>query len=354
MYTIGSQRIYLELLLFAVIALSLMTYSFYFTNRIINTSGPLIEATEKIILETTLAHLRFEEVLSGDRHEDMNVVWRHLERADWYVQTILQGGENTTTTILPLENPLLRQQFREVLDKIATFRKVTEERFKLHTSKAPLTDITQRYHAVFSGFLAFADKVEEHVFEFTSKEIMVCRFVQWILVFIILFLFVMAGKIFIYHHRHQGEYTRLLEKEITERRRGENKIKQAYLEQQALAEIMRISLQPLTLQEMLEGALDVLLSSPLLKLEKKGSIFLARDGEDMLGLAVQNGFPSHLQVSCNILPFGRCLCGRAAENREIIFSSHLDERHEITYEGMQPHGHYCVPILTGTIIYSGY
>jgi len=32
--------------------------------------------------------------------------------------------------------------------------------------------------------------------------------------------------------------------------------------------------------------------------------------------------------------------------RKIQFSDHLDERHEISYEGMRPHGHYCAPILS--------
>jgi len=47
------------------------------------------------------------------------------------------------------------------------------------------------------------------------------------------------------------------------------------------------------------------------------------------------------------IPLGRCLCGRAAEAREVVFSEHVDERHEFCCEDMRPHGHYCVPILRG-------
>jgi GAF domain-containing protein len=46
-----------------------------------------------------------------------------------------------------------------------------------------------------------------------------------------------------------------------------------------------------------------------------------------------------------MLPFGKCLCGRAAASREIVYFNHLNEAHEISYEGMQPHGHYCIPIM---------
>ncbi|MGB9858056.1 MAG: PAS domain S-box protein, partial [Dictyoglomaceae bacterium] len=50
-------------------------------------------------------------------------------------------------------------------------------------------------------------------------------------------------------------------------------------------------------------------------------------------------------MKCRKVPFGKCLCGRSAERKEIIFSSHLDENHEIRYEGIEEHGHYCVPII---------
>ncbi len=42
-----------------------------------------------------------------------------------------------------------------------------------------------------------------------------------------------------------------------------------------------------------------------------------------------------------------CLCGRAAASGETVFSSNsADKRHDVIYEGMMPHGHYCVPIKT--------
>jgi len=47
-----------------------------------------------------------------------------------------------------------------------------------------------------------------------------------------------------------------------------------------------------------------------------------------------------------MLPFGKCLCGKAAASRELVFSSHVDEQHEIRFDGISPHGHYCIPIMT--------
>jgi len=55
---------------------------------------------------------------------------------------------------------------------------------------------------------------------------------------------------------------------------------------------------------------------------------------------------SELQSICAEVPFGHCLCGRAALSGDILFTSSIDERHENQFAGMQPHGHYCVPIKT--------
>jgi serine phosphatase RsbU (regulator of sigma subunit) len=47
------------------------------------------------------------------------------------------------------------------------------------------------------------------------------------------------------------------------------------------------------------------------------------------------------------MPLGRCLCGHAASTGEIVFADCVDARHEVRYAGILPHGHYCVPILSG-------
>jgi putative nucleotidyltransferase with HDIG domain len=53
-----------------------------------------------------------------------------------------------------------------------------------------------------------------------------------------------------------------------------------------------------------------------------------------------------LMPMCARVPFGRCLCGRAANSGKTEYADRIDERHEIRYENISPHGHYCVPILS--------
>jgi len=115
--------------------------------------------------------------------------------------------------------------------------------------------------------------------------------------------------------------------------------------QHALDTILSLSLTPLSLREVMSASLDAILSIPGFELLKQGAIFLAAKDEQTLEMAVQRNLPDSLQKSCGRLPFGRCLCGKAAASREIVFTNRLNEQHEITYDGIQPHGHYCVPIM---------
>ena len=130
-------------------------------------------------------------------------------------------------------------------------------------------------------------------------------------------------------------------------RESQERLEQNYHLQNVMSNILHYSLRPVSLGEILKFSLDAILSEPVFSLKKKGSIFIADDSNEMLMLEVHRGLDVAMQNICAGVPFGKCLCGRAASSREIIFSSSVDGRHENTYEGMLPHGHYCVPILSG-------
>ncbi len=117
--------------------------------------------------------------------------------------------------------------------------------------------------------------------------------------------------------------------------------------QTVLSRILHISLETATLEELLQRTLDLLLSLPWLSLQSKGSVFLVEEDSTTLVMKAQRGLTEQVQGSCGRVPFGKCLCGRAAATQQIVFADRVDARHEICYPGMPPHGHYCVPILSG-------
>jgi PAS domain S-box-containing protein len=116
--------------------------------------------------------------------------------------------------------------------------------------------------------------------------------------------------------------------------------------QNILNNLLRLSLEELSMQETLERALEQIIGIPWLPTEPKGGIFLTSEDEPkVLLLRASHNMAIPLLKSCARVPFGTCLCGRAAQSREILFTDCVDQQHEIRYEGMQPHGHYNVPIV---------
>ncbi|MGB2805029.1 MAG: PAS domain S-box protein [Candidatus Zixiibacteriota bacterium] len=133
--------------------------------------------------------------------------------------------------------------------------------------------------------------------------------------------------------------------DITKRKMGEAQIQRAHHIQSVLNRLLQLSLEALSLEEMLRRIIDCIVSIPWLAVESKGGIFLVEEEPEVLVLKAQRGLPQSLQAMCTRVPFGKCLCGRAAQSGGIEFADHVDERHENQYEGISAHGHYCVPIV---------
>lgn len=136
-------------------------------------------------------------------------------------------------------------------------------------------------------------------------------------------------------------------KSVSDRKQTEDELRRHYDTQAAMNTLLRDALEDLSLEELLQRALDLILSIPWLVFEKQGSIFIVEDDPHTLVMKAQDGLAEPIRESCARLPFGKCLCGRAAQRQEIQFADCLDSRHPIRYDGIAPHGHYCVPFCSG-------
>ncbi len=136
--------------------------------------------------------------------------------------------------------------------------------------------------------------------------------------------------------------------DISGHKDAQQKLKRNYDVQAVLNRVLSISLENVSIDELLEHVLNEVLDIPWLSLESKGAVFLVEDDPRTLVLKAHRNLAVPLQTICKSVEFGRCLCGRAAATGELIFSNHVDERHENIYSNMPAHGHYCVPLtLTG-------
>jgi len=134
-------------------------------------------------------------------------------------------------------------------------------------------------------------------------------------------------------------------KDITERKELEKENEIRTRSQEIINKILNISLKDSSLTEVLRESLDVILSSDFISVQQKGGIFITDESEEVLNLKYSKNLSEELITMCNKVPFGRCLCGRAALSKQIQFADCIDERHENKYTGIQPHGHYNIPIL---------
>jgi PAS domain S-box-containing protein len=128
------------------------------------------------------------------------------------------------------------------------------------------------------------------------------------------------------------------------------KSEQTAAEEQALSTLLRLSLMPGgSMADFLQQAIDGLTDSvPWLGVLPKGGIFLnqGRGAGKNLELVAAHNLSPDVRTQCARVPFGTCLCGRAAAG-EVQFAHCIDDRHETRFEGMAPHGHYSIPILRG-------
>jgi len=108
--------------------------------------------------------------------------------------------------------------------------------------------------------------------------------------------------------------------------------------------LLQHSLEDMSLDQLLKHTLELIFSIPWLAFEKRGGIFLVENNSNTLVMKAEIGLAEPIKQACAQIPFGKCICGRAGVTQKIEFVDCVDERHEIQYDGIAPHGHYCVPI----------
>lgn len=116
--------------------------------------------------------------------------------------------------------------------------------------------------------------------------------------------------------------------------------------QEAQNQMLSISLLPISLRDQLNKILHLILNIPWLALKEKGCIFLSNEAQNTLTMVAQHNLSDDLLKTCSTVPYGDCLCGRAAKSQQLLFKSCIDADHEYRPGNMSPHGHYVLPIVS--------
>ena len=86
-----------------------------------------------------------------------------------------------------------------------------------------------------------------------------------------------------------------------------------------LNELLSLSLKDLSLDVLLDEAIEQITSIPKLVFETRGAIFLMDEETNTLVLKAHRGLHPSLLEQCATLSLDTCLCGRAAATKELVF-----------------------------------
>ena len=137
-------------------------------------------------------------------------------------------------------------------------------------------------------------------------------------------------------------WNRRLQREILERKKIETENAIAHQTRIAISDLLHSALEN-PLEEVLEGALAIIHTAPWLSMGARGTIFLVEDGS-VLVLKAHKGLPVLVTETCARVPLGECLCGRAAQQNQILLEPSNSHHHERVIPGIGPHGHCLIPI----------
>ncbi|MHC4721292.1 MAG: PAS domain-containing protein [Planctomycetota bacterium] len=224
--------VYLLIVFVSAVILGSMGYVYYVGNSMVAGQAPLIDAAMEIKLEATTAHLWFEEIMSGDRHENIEGVLVRIDRAEQYARVMLEGSESGQGTSTPLRDHDMRAEITEVRIKLAEFRRITLARWETRKTSAAGTELDQKYDAIFKNFVKQADNVETELRRLIERQLRSFQIVQIVLIGLCLSVTVLIGIAFGRFVRRRMEHERELGAAYEQLHRSEQKFR--YIAEQSI------------------------------------------------------------------------------------------------------------------------
>ena len=162
----------------ALVVGSAMAYIMRAGNNLALIHSRHVEAVNQIQLQTTFAHLWFEEILSGDKSESIEDVWLYYARAHEQALAMLEGAETPLGTIAPVRDVQLRKQLNDVLEHLESFEAAARQRFEAGSRASAGSDIDQEFDDFFEHFMVHANNLNDYLHSRIRVELRNFRVVQ--------------------------------------------------------------------------------------------------------------------------------------------------------------------------------
>ncbi|MFV9614758.1 MAG: response regulator [Gammaproteobacteria bacterium] len=195
-----------RLLVVAVAGVSLLlvllsVLSIQYTNRMVSQYSTLVATSIEVKLEIATAHLWFEEIISGDQNESLDNVWRHHNKASYYIREILEGNSDPLVNVGYVDSPQIRQKLREVEGKLAVFREISLERINSNEYAGVGSEIDQKYDAVFIDLLNNMDTVIDELKSLSRNDLEQFHLIQLLLILLTLITASIIGIILYFYQK---------------------------------------------------------------------------------------------------------------------------------------------------------
>jgi PAS domain S-box-containing protein len=113
---------------------------------------------------------------------------------------------------------------------------------------------------------------------------------------------------------------------------------------EALNRLSKLCTPSVSVEDLCQSALELLLNLSWLNTMPKGVILLLAEHGGHLDLVASSN-AGKVVDACKRVELGQCLCGKTVENEETMYTPCIDHNHDIQPFDMKPHGHMNVPIF---------
>ena len=184
-----------------IVVVGLVSLGFFRASGLYRKYFPLTDASMEMRAEAISAYLWFEEMIGGDKSIGMDEILKRLDRADWYAEVMIRGGENMHLKLIPSKIPALREDIISLQKLLREQRDLLETRFATIQDSRPGSKIDKTYHEKLEKFITLSKAIERNIKEIMAHEYRVLKYTWLGVIACCLFLFLVAANIFYRYER---------------------------------------------------------------------------------------------------------------------------------------------------------
>ena len=209
----GARKILFVPISIMLLIMAIVYYSFSTGRDIAVRYSPLVDAVTQIKLESASAHLWLEEAIGGDKTINIDEIWAHFDKAEWYARAILDGNKNDNGNFVALNDSSLRIQMKEIIGNIETLRKIAIQRWNSQLISGVGTQFDQQFDQTFLTLNLAATGVESALQNIMIERLQTFKRMEQILMSLILILGIVTGWLLLRYNTRINKYILALHKQ---------------------------------------------------------------------------------------------------------------------------------------------